>query len=121
VYGYQLAGREVQLVNLRVTARGAMAHAAWPRRRAGAPAAARELRRTVRVAPGVAAQAAVHRFDDVHEGQVVHGPAVVEYAGSTLFLPQPWSARFDAAGNAHLTAAQGAAPQPQAAPREETA
>ncbi len=30
IYGYHLAGREVQLVNLRVTAFGATVHASWP-------------------------------------------------------------------------------------------
>ena len=45
----------------------------------------------------------VYRFDDLRAGQAIAGPAVVEYSGSTLFLPPGWDARFDAMMNAHLS------------------
>jgi len=78
---------------------------------AGAKAvAAQPARRNVHVSPGVAADAVVHRFDDLAVDAQVAGPALVEYSGSTLFLPPGWTACFDAAGNARVDRASGAVP-----------
>jgi N-methylhydantoinase A len=101
IYGYQLAGREVQLVNARVTAIGGTRHAHWPvhaRHADAAPIGQRSLL----VEPGMRVDAPVHRFDELAPAQAIAGAAIVEYRGSTLFLPTGWRARIDERGNAHL-------------------
>lgn len=105
VYGYNLDGREVQLVNVRVTAFGAMTPARWPDRPSADTPPQPAGRRTLLVETGVRAEALVYRFDDLRAGQAIGGAAVVEYSGSTLFLPPGWNARFDAMMNAHLARA----------------
>ena len=103
VYGYNLANREVQLVNLRVTAYGATAHAKWPSRDAANAPPIPRGKRPLLIASGVRAEAIVYRFDELGPGHAIEGPAVVEYAGSTLFVAPGWKARFDPMMNAHLT------------------
>jgi N-methylhydantoinase A len=105
VYGYQLRGRQVQLVNARVSATGATAHAHWPAGGAAARNATPLARRSVLVAPGMRVDAPVYRFDDLAAGQSLDGAAIVEYRGSTLFLPPGWNARIDAQRNAHVARA----------------
>jgi N-methylhydantoinase A len=102
IYGYQLVGREVQLVNARVSATGKTDHAHWPVGTQGKRDAAPTARRSLLVSPGVRADAPVFRFDDLAAEQTLTGPAIVEYRGSTLFLPSGWTARIDARRNAHL-------------------
>ncbi len=104
IYGYQLTGREVQLVNARVTAVGRTQHARWPTQPAGAPAQP-IARRSLRVDPQMRVEAPVYRFDDLSPDQALAGPAIVEYRGSTLFLPSDWNARIDERRNAHLVRA----------------
>ena len=101
IYGYHLAGREVQLVNLRVTAFGSTEHASWPEHETVAsPMTA--TRRAVLVESGMRMDVPVYRFDDLQGGQSLAGPAIVEYSGSTIFLPPGWNATFDSMLNAHL-------------------
>jgi len=121
IYGYQLAGREVQLVNARVTAVGRTRHAQWP---VDAPHAAAVpiARRSLLVEPGVRAEAPVYRFDDLAPEQGIAGPAIVEYRGSTLFLPSNWQARIDERRNALLTRTNDVTqPTPQRAAAKEIA
>ena len=103
VYGYNLAGREVQLINVRVTAYGATAQARWPVRDASDTPPVPTGKRLLLIESGVQADALVYRFDELRPGHAIEGPAVVEYSGSTLFLPPGWTARFDPMMNAHLT------------------
>lgn len=120
IYGYHLAGREVQLVNLRVTALGALEHATWPETPAAAAPPVPGGRRSVLIDARVRRETPVYRFDDLRGGQSLAGPAVVEYSGSTLFLPPGWNARLDTMSNAHLTRASGLLPAPgHAASRKE--
>ena len=90
-------------MNVRVTAYGAIAPARWPDRPASDAPPQPAGRRTLLVETGVWVEALVYRFDDLRAGQAIAGPAVVEYSGSTLFLPPGWDARFDAMMNAHLS------------------
>jgi N-methylhydantoinase A len=103
IYGYHMAGREVHLVNVRVTARGITAHASWPALAAAEAPALPIARRTVLVEAGARVDLPVYRFADLRAGHDLDGPAIVEYAGSTLFLPPKWRARIDAIGNARLS------------------
>jgi N-methylhydantoinase A len=102
IYGYHLAGREVQLVNLRVTAFGATSHAAWPETARTTPSPAPVGRRSVLIESGRREDVPVFRFDDLRSGDALAGPAIVEYSGSTIFLPPGWNATFDSMRNAHL-------------------
>jgi N-methylhydantoinase A len=104
-YGYRLEGREVHLVNVRVTAIGATAHAHWPERPGSDAPARPAAQRTVLVASGTRVPAPVYRFEELTAGQAIDGPAVIEYSGSTLFLAPGWNARFDSLMNARLTRA----------------
>ena len=120
IYGYQLAGREVHLVNARVTAIGRTQHAHWPVHFADAAASPIE-KRSLLVEPGTRVEAPVYRFDDLAPEQAIAGAAIVEYRGSTLFLPTGWHARMDARGNAHLVQESATRASSQRAASKETA
>ncbi len=109
VYGYDLPGRGIQLVNLRLTAFGAMPVMGWPRYAAGQPGGP-VAQRQVLIADGDAADVPVYRVDDLCPDQEIAGPAVVEYAGSTLFVPGSWTATIDDKRNALLVNGDGGAP-----------
>jgi N-methylhydantoinase A len=106
VYGYRLEGRAILLVNARVTATGATAHAEWPRL-AAAPAAeavaVARSRRSLLVEAGHRAEVDVHRHEALRAGPRLDGAAIVEYAGGTLFVPPGWHGRVDEFANVHLT------------------
>jgi N-methylhydantoinase A len=115
VYGYRLDGRAIQLVNVRVTATGASDHAEWPALPAagydGEPAQAHGRRRVL-IEAGRTDEVDVYRYDDLRAGHRFAAPAIVEYAGGTLFVPPGWSGRVDPRGNVRLSqAAPPAAPQ----------
>jgi N-methylhydantoinase A len=42
------------------------------------------------------------RFLDLSPDHVIRGPAIVEYPGSTLFIPPEWTAVYDERSNARL-------------------
>src|SRR3546814_13448262 len=79
-YGYQLTGRAVQIVNLRVTAIGMMPALPWPRPGARLPAPPLASRPVL--LPGCAhREAPIHRFDHLAPGQRLSAPAGVDYTG----------------------------------------
>jgi N-methylhydantoinase A len=108
IYGYQLAGREVQLVNARVSATGKLDHAQWPVTAATGTPTRPITHREVLVVPGSRVEAPVYRFDDLRPAQTLAGPAIVEYRGSTLFVPPDWSGQVDERCNVHLAHASAA-------------
>src|SRR3546814_11642936 len=99
-YGYQLTGRAVQIVNLRVTAIGMMPALPWPRPGARLPAQPLATRRVL--LPGCEQrESPIYRFDDLAPGQPLSETAVVEYAGSTLLVAPVCAIEFDAIMTAH--------------------
>ena len=106
VYGYDLPGRSIQLVNLRLTAFGAMVAMGWPRYATDQPGRP-VLRRSVLIAGAAAADVPVYRIDDMCPEQEIAGPAIIEYAGSTLFVPNAWTATIDGMRNASLVNGDG--------------
>ncbi len=100
VYGYDLRDRMVQLVNLRVTAVGEMPAAAWPAREPAVHAASPVASRVVMLPGASTGEAVVYRFVDLRPTHTISGPAIVEYPGSTLFVPPGWAARYDERANA---------------------
>jgi N-methylhydantoinase A len=101
VYGYANPEKPVQFVNIRLSAIGAVPELPMfsPRQREGAlrPAQHRE----VLIAAGRRESLPVYRLDDMAAGDRIEGPAIVEYPGSTLFLPPNWPAECDAHLNLH--------------------
>ena len=102
IYGYKLTDRTVQMVNLRLTAVGTMPAVQWPRFGAGKGAAAPFATREILVGRGEKSEAPVYRVDSLAAGLQIDGPAIVEYPGSTVFVPVDWHATYDDLGNAHL-------------------
>lgn len=112
VYGYNLRNRAVQIVNARVSAIGMTPHASWPEQPVSREPASAVDRRAVLVAADTRIDTPVYRHDGLGAGQSLIGPAMLEYAGSTLFVPPGWEVALDAMLNAHLlkTGAHSAAP-----------
>ena len=52
---------------------------------------------------GDAAEVPIYRFLDLRPGHRLSGPALVEYPGSTLFLPADWTVEMDEMLNARAT------------------
>jgi N-methylhydantoinase A len=96
VYGHADPAGDVELVNVRITARGVVAKPT-PGRRAGGGAG----RPATRPAwfDGRALDVAVHARDGLGPGATVAGPAIVEEFGATTVVPPRWSARLDASAN----------------------
>jgi N-methylhydantoinase A len=103
VYGYHLKTHEVQLVRVRVAAVGATPRATWPIHGATQAQAVPIAQRQVLLASRERVDAPVYRFEQLGPSQLVPGPAIVEYPGSTLLVPPGWQAKFDAHMNAHMT------------------
>jgi N-methylhydantoinase A len=103
VYGYDLPHRAVQLVNLRLKAVGVMPPIGWPT----APRASGRVqaagRREVMITPGRTEQVPVYRHAELLPAHCFAGPAIVEYAGSTLFVPPEWNLEYDEFRNARVT------------------
>jgi N-methylhydantoinase A len=102
VYGYRLPSRPVQLVNLRLTAIGRVAHISWPEVPTASGPAVPFSKRMVMLSFGTSAEAPVYRVTELFAGHRFAGPAIVEYPGSTLFVPPGWTATYDSMRNAHL-------------------
>jgi N-methylhydantoinase A/oxoprolinase/acetone carboxylase beta subunit len=77
--------------------------------------------RSLLVEPRMRVDAPVYRFDDLAAEQAIAGAAIVEYRGSTLFLPSGWHARLDTRGNARLVREPVAPGSSQQAARKEMA
>ena len=102
VYGYQLTGRVLQLVNTRVTAVGVNPPSAWPEGDGLAAEAGPPELRQILLANGQRVPAPVYRLNALPQGFELRGPAIVEYPGATLYLAPGWFCRFDSMQNAHL-------------------
>ncbi len=94
-YGYHLASRPIQIVNLRVTALGVMPPIVWPRHAPGSGGAEPSEHRRVLLPGGEAAETPIYRFVTLRPGHRLIGPALVEYPGATLFVPSDWTVAFD--------------------------
>ena len=105
IYGYQLSGRQVQIVNIRVTAVGIVEHGEWPVHASTRDAPASVGRRQVLLGMDEKKEVPVYRFDELKAGHEIEGPAILEYAGGTLFLAADWQLRLDSMMNARLLGA----------------
>ena len=80
----------------------------WPRFAAGQPGRPVAWRRVL-ITGGATAEVPFYRIDDLCPEQEIAGPAVVEYAGSTLCIPETWTATIDDMRNARLVNGEGGA------------
>lgn len=104
-FGYDLPGRNVELVNLRLGAFGPSPGLPWPTYpvrgdKSPKPIGQRLVRHRAQAAT---APWPVYRFDSLHPEVVISGPAIVEYRGSTLVVPPQWTTRYDRFMNAIVT------------------
>jgi len=97
-YGYALASKDIEMVNLRVQGASAVADGFWPPKQ-GTAQAEPVGRRHVLYAGTAAADWPVWRYADLPAGAALSGPVIVEYPGSTFVLPPGWSGAVDAVGN----------------------
>ncbi len=102
VYGYELPNRTIQLVNLRLTAIGEVQRIPWPEHDGDVSGAKPVAGRKILVGPGCLEEVPVYRLAGLYPGASFTGPGLVEYAGSTLFVPDKWTATFDEMLNARL-------------------
>ncbi len=105
VYGYHLAQRAIQLVNVHVTALGSISTDPWvnvPEGQGGPARAAGE--RVVVIGPDDVRTVPVYRFTDMTPAQTIAGPAIIEYPGSTVFMPPGWTGKLDINACVHLYA-----------------
>ncbi|HEX9037915.1 MAG TPA: hydantoinase/oxoprolinase family protein [Ktedonobacterales bacterium] len=102
-FGYSDAGEPIQIVNVRVKARGLADTLSMPRQ-PGGDAEQRGARRSHRVAFSsgdnqlIWRQTPVYLREDLAPGAVLTGPAIVAQYDTTTLLPPDWRARVDATG-----------------------
>lgn len=101
-FGFADTDKPVKCVNLRVSAIGRMPELRLkrygdPKQVAPEPAS----RRNVITADGKSVALPVYSFDALAPGARIAGAAIVEYAGSTLFVPSDWAVAFDEYKIAH--------------------
>ncbi len=103
VYGYQLRTHEVQLVRVRLAAIGRTQAAEWPQRAPVTAQAVPVAHRPVLLGPGLRADVPVYRHGELGPTQVIQGPAIIEYPGSTLLVRPGWRVDLDTRMNARMT------------------
>lgn len=102
-YGYSLPHRSIKLVNLRLTGIGVLPGLKIPRMNNRSERAKPVALRHTMMANGRSLQLPIYRFGDLCPEQIVQGPTIVEYVGSTLFIQAGWTAAYDRMMNAHLS------------------
>jgi N-methylhydantoinase A len=104
LFGYVIADREVELVNLRTSVFGNSPGLPWPERAAATseptPVGTRIVIHRAIAGP---TEWPIYRFEALGVGSTISGPAIVEYPGSTLVVPPDWVARYDSLMNAVMT------------------
>lgn len=105
VYGYSMLEDVVQITNVRLSAVGQLEPGTWRRRPDPKLAGCRGERDIWFDATGPL-KSSVWRADGILENEEIHGPAVVEFAGSTFIVPPGWSVRCDALGHLYCEVAK---------------
>jgi len=104
VYGYAHEGVPVELVNLRVRARGLREKPPLPKVPFGGKELSPEatLKEKELYFEGEKLKAPVILRDELKAGNLLRGPALVVEYTSTLFIPPRWRGEVDPYGNLHL-------------------
>jgi N-methylhydantoinase A len=98
-YGFNRAGKQIELVTVRVTATGLVSQPAW--KLVNAPGHHVVGRRAL-YWNGSWSDSPIHARERLAPSSVISGPAVVEEFGSTTFVPAAWRCRVDDLGNLSL-------------------
>ncbi len=105
-FGYNDPHERVQVVNVRLKARGMTTHPTLERQeeQRGAQAAATETRQVIFGGPqgAVTYDTALYAREKLVPGMIIEGPAIITQYDTTTVLPPEWLARSDAFG--HLIA-----------------
>lgn len=100
IYGYAMRGDAVQLTNVRLSAIGRLEDGTW-RRQCAEEISGKRGERDVWFDASGPVKAGVWRADGLRTDEDIHGPAVVEFDGSTFIVPPGWSVRCDELGHLH--------------------
>lgn len=104
LFGFTIDNRDVELVNLRVSAFGNRPALPWPEcGPASGPAVPVGTRSVLHRATEGPTDWPIYRLESLGVGAAISGPAIVEYPGSTLVVPPGWDARYDSLMNAVLS------------------
>jgi N-methylhydantoinase A len=98
LYGFDLPSMPVEIVTLRVEARGRLPAPAMPRPPPESAAAAARVTQPIRLAGGQTVEAAVHPRAALAAGRMLAGPALVTQRDATTLLPPGWRAEVHPSG-----------------------
>lgn len=104
-YGHQHPDEPVEIVNVRVVAKGALTKPRFPAEAIGAPDAnaARIGRKAVFFGPSTAVETQLYARERLEAGNEIDGPAVIFQLDTTTVVPPGWRARVDAYGTLVIT------------------
>jgi N-methylhydantoinase A len=104
-FGHQHPDEPVEIVNVRVIARGAMTKPEFPTEMPGAadPAAARVGHKAVYFGPTSPVETQLYQRERLRAGHVLTGPAVVFQLDTTTVIPPGWQAQVDRYGALVIT------------------
>jgi N-methylhydantoinase A len=96
-FGHQYPDEPVEIVNVRVTARGALAKPQFPAETPGQvdASAACVGQKRVLFGPTSAVETQLFQRDRLHAGNVIDGPAVIFQLDTTTVISPGWQARVD--------------------------
>jgi N-methylhydantoinase A len=104
-FGHQHPAEPVEIVNVRVIARGAMTKPDFPTETPGEadPAVARVGCKLVYFGPMSPAETRLYRREQLRAGHVIPGPAIVFQLDTTTVIPPGWQAQVDRYGTLIIT------------------
>ncbi|MER9178373.1 hydantoinase/oxoprolinase family protein [Mesorhizobium sp. M0955] len=101
VYGYRMLNEPLQVINLRVSAVGRLPRRDWSRQ-ADPKLVGPQGKREVWLDASGPQTATIWRAEGLRETDLIEGPAVVEFSGSTFVAAAGWTVRCDAFGHLHV-------------------
>jgi N-methylhydantoinase A len=104
-FGHQHPDEPVEIVNVRVVARGALAKPGFPTESPGEtdPAAAQVGCKPVYFGPAAPVEARLYQRERLRAGHVISGPAVIFQLDTTTVITPGWQARVDPYGTLVIT------------------
>ncbi|MFN2270347.1 MAG: hydantoinase/oxoprolinase family protein [Anaerolineae bacterium] len=104
-FGHRHPDEPVEIVNVRVVAKGALTKPRFPAEAAGAPeaSAARIGQKAVFFGPSTAVETHLYARERLKAGNEIDGPAIIFQLDTTTVVPPGWRARVDAYGTLVIT------------------
>jgi N-methylhydantoinase A len=108
-FGHQHPDEPVEIVNVRVIARGALTKPRFPRQTPGEadPTRARIGTKAVHFSSRSPAQTQLYQRDKLQVGHIIAGPAIVFQFDTTTVIPPGWQATVDPLGTLVITPQEG--------------